>query len=135
MQAFLIDTDIFSFYLKKYPVVMRQVHAYQRSSGKLNISIISYYELLKGLYFRDATGQMAVLNRLIPYMNIVPLSPVIIRRAARLSATMKQQGTALANMDVLIAATALEYGYPLVTHNQRHFARIPDLALVDWMIP
>ena len=36
-------------------------------------------------------------------------------------------------MDLFIAATALEHDYTLVTHNTRHFSRIPGLKLEDWI--
>jgi predicted nucleic acid-binding protein len=35
-------------------------------------------------------------------------------------------------MDLLIAATALADGVPLVTRNVRHFERIPDLRLLEY---
>ncbi len=34
-----------------------------------------------------------------------------------------------ADSDLLIAAIALVHGVPLLTRNQRHFGRVPDLML------
>ena len=39
----------------------------------------------------------------------------------------------LDKMDLFIAATALVNDYTLVTHNTRHFSRIPGLKLEDWI--
>lgn len=35
--------------------------------------------------------------------------------------------------DLVIAATAKALGLTLVTHNLKHFSRIEDLVLEDWM--
>ena len=37
--------------------------------------------------------------------------------------------------DVLIAAQARRHGATLVTANQREFARVPGLDVVDWATP
>ena len=36
-------------------------------------------------------------------------------------------------MDIFIAAMALDMDYTLVTHNPRHFSRIPYLKIEDWV--
>jgi tRNA(fMet)-specific endonuclease VapC len=33
----------------------------------------------------------------------------------------------------MIATTAIVHGLTLVTHNTRHFVRVPGLALEDWI--
>lgn len=42
--------------------------------------------------------------------------------------TMRSQPMSIA--DSWIAATALQHGMPLVTHNARHFKSVPGLALI-----
>ena len=37
-------------------------------------------------------------------------------------------------LDTQIAAIALVHNLTLVTHNTRHFSRIPDLAIEDWAL-
>ena len=36
-------------------------------------------------------------------------------------------------LDLQIASIALEHAVPLVTHNHRHFQRVPGLAIEDWL--
>lgn len=36
-------------------------------------------------------------------------------------------------MDLLIGSTAVASGLTLVTHNTRHFSRIPKITLEDWL--
>ena len=44
-------------------------------------------------------------------------------------ASLRQHGHLIPDMDVFIAATALEHDLALITRNTRHFERIPDLQL------
>ena len=53
----------------------------------------------------------------------------IAERFASLRATLRRQGQPLADMDLLIAATALEHDLTLVSRNALHFARVPGLRL------
>jgi predicted nucleic acid-binding protein len=42
---------------------------------------------------------------------------------------------ALLDTDILIAATALEYGLAIATGNTAHLERIPGLQVVNWREP
>jgi tRNA(fMet)-specific endonuclease VapC len=42
-------------------------------------------------------------------------------------------GTPIGHYDYLIAAQARRRGAALVTLNQREFARVPGLIVMDWM--
>ncbi|WP_435792409.1 hypothetical protein [Capsulimonas corticalis] len=35
----------------------------------------------------------------------------------------------------MIAATAMEHGMIMVTNNESHFQRVPDLILENWLKP
>jgi predicted nucleic acid-binding protein len=48
---------------------------------------------------------------------------------ARVSARLLATGQAIAQNDAMIAATALAYGYAMLTHNIRHFERVPGLVV------
>jgi predicted nucleic acid-binding protein len=62
----------------------------------------------------------------------IPVHPVtfnIARRAARIDAESKSQGSVISFHDLLIGVTALEFGYAVATLNVRHFAMIPGLVV------
>ena len=54
MRPSLIDTDIFSFMLKKDKIVLENIQKYLKDFKRLNISIITYYEVLSGLKYASA---------------------------------------------------------------------------------
>lgn len=49
---------------------------------------------------------------------------------ARVLAALQGRGQSIATMDLLIAASTLVEGVPLVTRNTAHFERVPDLRLL-----
>src|SRR5215211_5953512 len=59
----------------------------------------------------------------------LPLTDRIIERFARSRAPLRRQGQLILDMDLFIAATALEADLILVTRNTRHFERIAELKL------
>ena len=127
---YLIDSDILIFLGRGNTLVQERIN----QAGLMNcaISEISLAELYVGAY-KSKTGRLesilAYLERTFP---IAPVSPVL-KRYASLRAALESKGTRLEDMDLMIAATALESGYTLVTHNTRHYARIPGLVLDDWI--
>lgn len=54
MKAALLDTDILSLFLKGVGPVVERVAAYLQTYDTLSMSIITYYEIVSGLKYRDA---------------------------------------------------------------------------------
>jgi predicted nucleic acid-binding protein len=50
-------------------------------------------------------------------------------RAARISRALRARGEAVGDHDAWIAALALQHGRSVVTTNDRHFNRVPSLAV------
>jgi tRNA(fMet)-specific endonuclease VapC len=53
----LVDTDVLSLFLRGEPTVVKRVGDYLSEHATLNLSIITYYEILSGLAYRDASKQ------------------------------------------------------------------------------
>ncbi len=81
-----------------------------------------------------ATEHARVDAFLAPYRSL-PFDDAVARRYAELRALLESQGRPIADLDLIIAATALVHGLTLVTHNTSDFARVPGLILEDWEIP
>ena len=59
MKPVLIDTDTISFFLRNQPNVVSHFKQYLDDFERINFSIITYYEILSGLKYRDARKQLA----------------------------------------------------------------------------
>jgi tRNA(fMet)-specific endonuclease VapC len=51
----------------------------------------------------------------------------------RIKAELQRNGNGIDDMDILIAATAIATDKILVTNNEKHFKRIPDLKIENWV--
>ena len=60
MKLALVDTNIVSLFFRNQPLVIENFNAYIKEYGKINISIITYYEIVSGLKHRDAQKQLNV---------------------------------------------------------------------------
>jgi tRNA(fMet)-specific endonuclease VapC len=103
-------------------------------SEELAITAISVGELCHGAYKSVRSVQnLARIDLLLATVTILPFEQGAAQRFGYLKATLEQAGQRLADLDLQIASIALEYNTPLVTHNKRHFERIPGLVLEDWL--
>lgn len=130
--AVLLDTDVLSELLKQHPLVTQRVRLYLAEHDRLAFSIITRYELLRGLKAKQAWAQEAAFTLLCQASLILPLTDRVVERAATLYGELHRQGALLPDADLLIAATALEAQRALVTNNLAHFQRIPHLAIETW---
>lgn len=54
----LLDTDTLSLYLRKTPEVVVEAQRYLRQHGAFTFSIITRFEILRGMKVKNAAGQL-----------------------------------------------------------------------------
>ena len=64
---------------------------------------------------------------------VLPFDLTAARTFGALKATLERRGTPLAEPDLRIASIVLSRGLILVTRNVRHFQRVPDLSVENWI--
>ncbi len=126
--SYLLDSDLVADWLNGQQDILQLVSPIQQDG--LAISLITYGEIYEGIYFgRNPRGAEAGLRNLLRLVQVLPLNRAIMKRFAQIRGQLRQQGQIIADMDLLIAATALHHGLTLVTRNLRHFQRIPNLLV------
>jgi tRNA(fMet)-specific endonuclease VapC len=101
----------------------------------LAITAISVAELTHGASkSARAEENLARLDILLATLIILPFDEAAARHFGALKATLERSGNRLADLDLQIASIALANDLSLITHNTRHFARIPGLQLDDWLV-
>ena len=126
--SYLLDTDVVANALKGRQRDMDLVKLL--SSQDLYISIITYGEIYEGVYFsRNPKNDEKVFQQFLRSVEVIPLSRLIMRRFARIRGQLRKAGAMLSDTDLLIGTTALQYSLTVVTHNTKHFQRIPNLKL------
>lgn len=119
----LIDSDVLVWLTRGH------LGAAQRLStiNPWRVSVVTYIELAQGC--RDK-AELARLKQGLErhHTEVLPLSPAISQRAAELIDTLALSHS-LRLADALIAATAIEHGFTLLSANAKHFDAIGGLAL------
>jgi tRNA(fMet)-specific endonuclease VapC len=136
MMRCVVDTDILSELSKgKNPLVLQRVNTYLAQHVRLTFSLLTRYEVLRGLKAKRATARLARFERFCGQHEVLPITDDIIVVAADLWATLKQAGQPISEIDYFIAATALRHGLAVATRNVAHFGRVPGLTVEDWSRP
>jgi tRNA(fMet)-specific endonuclease VapC len=74
-----------------------------------------------------------VTQEIISRVNVVPIAEREALSAGNILAELRKKGERIGLEDVLIAASALANQYIVVTANIRHFSRIKDLKVENWL--
>ena len=129
----LLDTDTLSEVMKRRDSRVRhRAGEYLAAHGRFTFSIITRYEILRGLKAKGAIRQLEAFERRCRLSEVLPLTDPMVVRAAEIYADLKQKGRLISDADILIAATALAHGLILATNNTAHFQRVPGLRLQSW---
>lgn len=125
---YLFDTDWFIDYLGDRAPATRQFDEIDAST--FSLSVASLGELLDGVNgSRDPVGDRYELDQALRLVTLLDIDPPIAEIFGELRSLLRRTGKLIADLDLLIAATALRHDLTLVTRNRRHFDRIPGLQL------
>lgn len=96
----------------------------------IGVSIISHGELLEGAYgYHDSVERVARIYELLSRFETVPLNNEIMEIFGQNRAELRRAGQLIADLDLLIGATAIAHDLIVLTRNTRHFSRMPSLRL------
>ncbi|MBV9866253.1 MAG: type II toxin-antitoxin system VapC family toxin [Abitibacteriaceae bacterium] len=131
----LLDTDILSALMRQQPAAVAEAKPYLAAHVQLTFSLITRYEILRGLKAKGATTQLAAFERFCQANEVLPLTENIIMRAADIYADLYKRGQLIGDADILIAATAQEESLILITNNENHLGRVAGLTVENWLKP
>jgi predicted nucleic acid-binding protein len=121
----LLDTDVvIDFFTGREP--MASEVARLLAERRACLSAVSAFELRAGIV---GAKRLAAIATLLAAVEVIPFDGPEAERAAAFYTALKAEGRLIGNADLLIAATAVEHGWPLLTRNVEHFGRVPGLAL------
>lgn len=129
---YLLDTCVVSDFIKGHPNVVAKFSRVSRD--RIALSSITVMEVTFGLEahppVKTRIGES--MNAFIRQVHVEPFSQACGQTAGSIRAELKRNGTPMGPFDLLVAATAVEMAYVLVTSNESEFARIPGLRLENW---
>ena len=132
---YLFDTDTISNLIKKRPApgLLRRL---SEISPELQFtSAITVGELVYGAYRSNRPDYfLDKLEKLVwPNVTILPFDHAAAKIYGKLRADLERKGIPLSEPDLRIASIAMAHQFTLITGNVKHFVRIPDLKIEDWL--
>ena len=127
---YLIDSDWVIDLLANVPEALQLLD--RLAQDGIAISIITYMEAYQGVerspHPEEAHSKLRAFLESVP---AISLSPAVAQRCAYLRETLRKQDKRVnaRSLDLIIAATALEYNLTGVTRNTEDYADIPGLKL------
>ena len=131
---YLLDTDTISAVLKPRPSLRVARELAMRPASEMYTSAINLGELVFGAVRHDRADLLVRIQAITDVLPVLPFDDVAAQRFGRLKAELERRGTPVAEPDLRIASIALANDLTLVTGNVRHFARIPDLTIENWLL-
>jgi tRNA(fMet)-specific endonuclease VapC len=129
---YLLDTDTCVFWLRGRELVRERVRAVDAAA--IAVSAITLAELRYGASCsaqREANHQ--AIDDFISGIIVLDMGSAVAAVFGDLKAQLRQQGMLIEDFDLAIAATALVYDLVVVTNNEKHFSRIAELRLENWV--
>ncbi len=130
---YMLDTDTVSHLVRgKTPALDARVASVP--PGQVCISAVTRGELLYSLKLKDGAYRLAqVVEQFLSRVRCLPWDEAAATHFATVAAGLHKAGTLIGSMDAMLAGHAMAAGAVFVTHNGRHFDRVPRLIVENWV--
>lgn len=132
MKQSILDTDVLSEFFRGNSKVIKKVDEHLQEFGFISLSIITSYEVLNGLLYKDAKKQISRFEEFVTLNKVVPLTIRTVKISAKSQAELRKNGSEIGHTDTLIAGVAIANGLQLITNNTIHFKRVKGLDSANW---
>ena len=130
----LLDTNICIHVINvRPPAVLARFR--QHRMGEIGVCSVVAAELAYGVATSGSERNRQALEMFLAPLEILSFDEAALWVYGSLRAELERKGTPIGAHDMMIAAHALSQQSTLVTNNTREFARVPGLALENWVQP
>ena len=131
---YCFDTDVLSAVIRRDPPLALLRRLAQVPATEQATTTITLGELLYGAAKRGSERLEARVREVVTLATLVlPFDEGAAQIYGPLRARLEREGRRLDEPDLRIASIALSRTMTLVTGNVRHFGRIPNLTIENWL--
>ena len=128
---YLLDTCTCIAIIKGNPNVIKRLR--EVGIDECKVSDITLAELYFGAY---KSGRIEHFEDVVEIMKLFEQYPISeLKKYGEIRWQLESKGLKIGDMDMFVAATALEEDLIVVTGNVEHFSRIDGLKVENWMEP
>jgi tRNA(fMet)-specific endonuclease VapC len=133
MPDYLLDTSVFSQPLRRKPVTRALERWRDAGDFYCKTSIVSIAEVEFGLSLEESPERREKYQSILEgRLQVLEVDAAVWSAFAKMKARQHKRGSLVADLDLLIAATAVTCRLTVATLNAKDFSRIEGLAWEDW---
>jgi predicted nucleic acid-binding protein len=131
--GYLLDTSVYSQPLRRKPIKSALHRWREAGDGRCGVSIVSVAEVEWGLHLANHPVRWEKYRRIVEgRIQVFAAGDEVWRKFAEIKARQQQSGHPVADLDLLIAATAIIHRLTVATLDHSDFSRIQGVAWEDW---
>ncbi len=130
---YLFDTDVISALLRRDPLTRLRQRIARVPARDQCTTAITLAELSYGAYKVGKLDLYARVRAILNELEVLSFDLAAAEQYGPLRARLERSGRKLDEADLRIASIALVHDCTLITGNVRHFARIEDLRVENWL--
>ena len=133
MIGYMLDTEICSYIIRERPL-----NVFERfkkiDMSQLYISAVTYAELIYGVDHSSSKKiNRPIIDDFVQHLRILSWDQEAAEHYGKIRAFLRADGSIIGSMDMMIAAHARSQAMTLVTNNDKHFMRVPELEVENWV--
>lgn len=130
MSRLVVDTDVVSFLFKNHSIA--RLYDADLQGHTLLLSFMTVAELDRWVIQRQwGEARRQWLSRYLDPFVILPFNRALCSKWAEATVAAQARGFRIECADAWVAATALLYDVPLVTHNRSDYRGVPGLKIIS----
>lgn len=129
----VLDTDVVSDLMRPQPSPSLVARLADIPASEQGTTAVTIGELAYGANRVERPELYERAMRLLSGIPILSFDQSAAEHYGRIRSDLERNGTRLADPDLRIAATVLAHQATLITGNTRHFTRVLDLTVHNWL--
>ena len=131
MKGYILDTDTWIEFFHHRGGVDK--HIAETPSNQIFASEVTIAELTYGALHSKAVDKHLKEAKMIEdTFTVLPLEDWV-RTYAEIRQSLVSKGFIVGDFDIIIGATARQWGLTVVTHNIKHFEKMPGVHCINWV--
>ena len=129
---YVVDSDTLIYFFKNNKKVVKRFSEINKKN--IHTTIINYTELLFGDYNSEKVEEnLKKFKSFLKSIKVLNFDKRAAENFARLKSELKREGSMIDDMDLMIASICVSNNIILVTNNVKHFGRIENLKIENWI--